>query len=154
MSTCQTASAADPDDAFLPEDCESVFHFPDSEPLIQAEFEKNIPALAVGDRRRIRPNPVSVVGRTAPDFVLDPFTVSYGTPQTVAVTARRDPEPPAALPDQRGHEEQRDRRGVGGRRALRRRGDVYYAEFRGEVTGASPGDEVEVVHGGPRAPAR
>ena len=91
MSTCQTASAVDPDDEFVPEDCESVFNFPDSEPLIQAEFEKNIPfALAVARSAQDPSNPVSVVDRTAPDFVLDPFTVSYGTPQTVAVTARRD----------------------------------------------------------------
>jgi hypothetical protein len=48
MATCQSASAVDPEDAFEPADCESVFNFPDSEPLIQAEFEKNIPfALSV-----------------------------------------------------------------------------------------------------------
>ncbi len=46
MSTCETASAVDPDDAFEPEDCESVFNFPDSEALVQAEFEKNIPFAA------------------------------------------------------------------------------------------------------------
>jgi hypothetical protein len=146
MSTCQTASAADPNDAFLPEDCESVFHFPDSEPLIQAEFEKNIPfALAVAQSAKDPSNPVSVVGRTAPDFVIDPFTVSYGTPQTVAVTARRDlrdlelrfringgPEQSAPVAEWAGGERYGDE------------GDVYYAEFRGEVTGASLGDEVQV----------
>ena len=31
MSTCETASAIDPNDAFDPDDCESVFNFPDSE---------------------------------------------------------------------------------------------------------------------------
>ena len=146
MSTCQTASAVDPDDEFVPEDCESVFNFPDSEPLIQAEFEKNIPfALAVARSAQDPSNPASVVGRTAPDFVLDPFTVSYGTPQTVAVTARRDlrnlqlrfringgSEQAATVQEWAGGERYGDE------------GDVYYAEFRGEVTGASPGDEVEV----------
>src|SRR3712207_7197894 len=35
-------------------------------------------------------DPVSVVGRTAPDFAVDSFATSYGDPQPVAVTARRD----------------------------------------------------------------
>jgi len=42
MSTCQTISAAHPDDEWLPEDCPSVFNFPDDEALVQEEFEKNI----------------------------------------------------------------------------------------------------------------
>src|SRR5215218_9870891 len=146
MSTCQTASAVDPDDAFLPEDCGSVFEFPDSEPLVQAEFDKNLPfALAVAGSADDPSNPVSVVGRTVPDFVIDPFTVSYGTPQPVAVTARRDlrdlelrfringgQEQSAAVEEWSGGERYGDE------------GDVYYAEFRGEVTGANLGDEVEV----------
>jgi hypothetical protein len=146
MSTCQTASAVDPDDAFLPEDCESVFNFPDSEPLIQAEFEKNIPfALAVARSAKDPSDPVSVVGRTAPDFVLDPFTVSYGSPQTVAVTARRDLRGLDLRYRINGGRTQRApvEEWAGGER-YGDEGDVYYAEFRGEVTGASPGDEVEV----------
>ncbi len=152
MSTCETASAADPRDAFEPEDCGSVFEFPDSEPLIQAEFEKNVPfALAVARSAQDPSNPVSVVGRTAPDFVLDPFTVSYGSPQPVAVVARRD------LQDLRLHY-----RIAGGREQTapveewaggERYGDdkdVYYAEFRGAVTGARPGQRVEVWFTGSR----
>ena len=58
---------------------------------MQAEFEKNIPfALAVAQSAQDPANPVSVVGRTAPDFAVDSFAVSYGDPQPVAVTARRD----------------------------------------------------------------
>jgi Zinc carboxypeptidase/Immune inhibitor A peptidase M6 len=145
MSTCQTASAVDPDDAFLPEECESVFNFPDSEPLIQAEFEKNVPfALAVARSAKDPSHPVSVVGRDVPDFVLDPFEVSYGSPQPVAVVARRD------LRDLELHYRidggRVQRAGVeewaGGERYGDTK-DVYYAEFRGEVTGASAGDEVE-----------
>ena len=91
MSTCETASAIDPNDAFDPDDCESVFNFPDSEALIQAEFEKNIPfAVAIARSAKDPDDPVSVVGRTAPDFQVDSFDVSYGDPQPVAVTARRD----------------------------------------------------------------
>ncbi len=48
MSTCQTASNVDPNDAWLPGDCRSIFTFPDDEKLIQQEFTKNVPfALSV-----------------------------------------------------------------------------------------------------------
>ena len=67
MSTCQTASAIDPDDQWLPEDCASGFNFPDDEELIQEEFAKNLPfALAVGESARDPDDPVSVVGRRPP----------------------------------------------------------------------------------------
>ncbi|HYO38087.1 MAG TPA: M14 family zinc carboxypeptidase [Nocardioidaceae bacterium] len=152
MSTCQTASATDPNDAFRPEDCESVFNFPDSEALIQAEFQKNIPfALAVARSAKDPSNPVSVVGRKAPDFSVDRFRVSYGDPQTVAVTARRDLR------------RLRLRYSVDGRRPVTARvrewrggerygdqGDRYYAEFRGTVRGARPGDRVTVWFTGRR----
>ena len=90
MTTCQTASASDPDDEWEPEDCVSGFIFPDDEELIQAEFAKNIPfALAVGRSALDPDDPVSVVGESTPDFVIDPFDVSYGTRQPVATIARR-----------------------------------------------------------------
>ena len=146
MSTCQTASDADPDDEWEAGDCGSVFHFPDDEELIQAEFEKNVPfAIATAQSARDPDDPVSVVGLGAPDFVVDSFDVSYGDPQPVAVTARR-----AQLFRWMNY------RINGGRtqRALvseweggERYGDdadVYYAEYRGTVRGAQPGDSVEV----------
>ena len=92
MSTCETASAVDPDDAFEPDDCESGFTFPDSEALVQAEFAKNLPfALAVAQSaaRPGRPG----VGRRPHGAGLrggHASSVSYGDPQPVAVTARRD----------------------------------------------------------------
>jgi hypothetical protein len=147
MSTCETASAADPGDAFEPDACESVFNFPDSERLIQAEFEKNVPfALSVALSAKDPSRPVSSIpGRTVPDFVLDPFTVSYGTPQTVAVDARRDlrnlelrykiaggREQSATVAEWAGGERYGDE------------GDLYYAEFRGQVRGARVGQAVEV----------
>ena len=152
MSTCETASAVDRKDAFEPEDCASVFNFPDSEALIQAEFLKNIPfALAVARSAADPDDPVSVVGRTAPDFQLDSFDVSYGDPQTVAVTARRDlrdlemrysingqPASRAAVREWRGGERYGDE------------ADRYYAEFRGVVRGAKQGDSVKVWFTGNR----
>jgi hypothetical protein len=146
MSTCQTASALKPDDEWDPDDCESVFHFPDDEALIQAEFEKNIPfALSVAKSAVDPDDPVSVLGIDTPDFRIDSFAVSYGDPQTVAVVAKR------ALSDLK-----LNYRINGGRtrtapvhewRGGERYGfenTDYYAEYRGDARGARPGDQVEV----------
>ncbi len=152
MSTCQTASAVDPDDAFEPDACESVFNFPDSEVLVQAEFEKNLPfALSVARSAADPDEPVSVVGRTAPDFAVDTFSVSYGDPQTVAVTANRDIRNLQLRYRIAGGREQRVRpqEWAGGER-YGAEGNVYYGEFRGEVRGARPGQSVEVWFTGNR----
>ncbi|MGW1060280.1 M14 family zinc carboxypeptidase [Micromonospora rubida] len=146
MSTCETASAVDPDDQWRPEDCVSGFVFPDDEKLISAEVAKNLPfALAVAKSAADPDEPVSVVGRSTPDFVVDAFDTSYGRTQQVATTARR------ALRDVRMHYVVN-----GGRpktvkvrewRGGERYGDtnnVWYAEQRGTVTGTRPGDRVEV----------
>ena len=152
MSTCETASNVDPADEFDPADCESVFNFPDSEALIQAEFEKNIPfALSVAKSAHDPSNPVSAVGRTAPDFESDPFTVSYGDPQPVAVTAKREIRGLTLNYQINGKRTQRT--GVREFRGGERYGDnmdLYYAEFRGVVRGARPGDQVKVWFTGER----
>ncbi len=155
MTTCETASASVPDDEWAPEDCISGFNFPDDEGLIQAEFEKNVPfALAVAESTHDPDDPVSVVGRTAADMVSDPFAVSYGTTQPVAVTAKR------------AIKNLRLRYSVNGGRTRthktwqwkggERYGDThddYYAEFRGKVTRTAPGDSVQVWFTG-RKPGR
>jgi hypothetical protein len=146
MSTCQTASATDPDDAYAPDDCESVFNFPDSEPLIEAEFEKNLPfALSVAESAHHPAHPVSAVGRTAPDFEVDSFDVSYGDPQTVAVTARRELRGLVLRYSIDGRRPQTapTRMWQGGER-YGDEGTTYYAEYRGTVHGARPGDHVKV----------
>ena len=152
MSTCETASAVDPDDAYEPEDCESVFNFPDSEALIQAEFEKNIPfALSVAQSAPDPDDPKSVVGRTAPDFAVDSFETSYGDPQLVAVTARRDLRKLAMKYSINGGRTYTVpvREWRGGER-YGHEAKVYYAEFRGVVRGAEPGDNVQVWFTGNR----
>jgi hypothetical protein len=153
MSTCQTISAVDPDDAFEAADCVSVFNFPDSEALVQAEFEKNLPfALSVAKSAQDPDDPVSAVGLTAPDFDVDTFSISYGDPQTVAVTARR------ALRGLKlnysingGHVRHTGTRQWKGGERYGNTGDEYYAEFRGTVRGAKVGDKVEVWFTGRRA---
>ncbi|MET0997871.1 MAG: M14 family zinc carboxypeptidase [Marmoricola sp.] len=146
MSTCQTASAVDPDDAFDPADCESGFNFPDDETLVQAEFEKNVPfALAVAQSARNPAHPVSPVGRTAPDFEVDSFDVSYGDPQTVAVSARRELRRLSLHYSINGGRTRsaQTRLWQGGER-YGEEGTTYYAEYRGLVRGAKKGDRVRV----------
>ena len=146
MTTCQTVSASIPDDEWLPEDCVSGFNFPDDEELIQAEFAKNIPfALSVAKSTHDPDDPVSAVGLKAADLVIDPFSVSHGTTQPVAVTAKR------ALLDKRLNYRVNGGRTVsttvsewtGGERYGDTHSD-YYAEYRGTVRGTRPGDSVEV----------
>ena len=146
MSACQTASAADPNDAFDPAGCSSLFDFPDDEALVAAEFAKNVPfALAAARSAPDPDNPVSPVGRTTPEFVVDSFDVSYGDPQTVAVTARRDQRQRRLNYRVNGGPTRRARvdEWEGGER-YGGESDIYYAEFRGEVTGTRTGDSVEV----------
>lgn len=152
MATCVTASNSDPDDEWLAGDCGSVFEFPDDEELVQAEFLKNLPfALAVGSSADDPDNPESVVGRTAEQFRVDSFSISHGSPQTVAVVANR------ALRNVRM------RYRIAGR-AMRTasvsewkggerygaEGNTYYAELRGQVRGARAGEQVEVWFTGTR----
>jgi hypothetical protein len=146
MSTCEAASAVDPDDEWEPADCASGFHFPDDEGLIQAEFEKNIPfALAVAESALDPDDPVSVVGRDAEDFRVDTFDVSYGDGQLVGVWAK------VALRDvvMRYRINGGDELGTavtewrGGERYGHENND-YYAELRGRVEGTKRGDNVEV----------
>ncbi len=149
MTTCEVASAIDPNDAFDPADCESGFNFPDDEGLIQGEFLKNVPfALAVAQSAADPDDPVSVVGVDTPDFQIDSFSVSYGGKQTVAVVAKR------ALRDVKV-----EYRINGGRvrtasvsewKGGERYGfenDDYYAEYRGTVR-AKAGDAVQVWFSG------
>ncbi len=146
MSTCEAASDSDPNDEWEAADCGSGFEFPDDEGLVQAEFEKNIPfALSVAKSADDPDDPESVVGREAEDFRVDTFEVSHGDPQTVAVVAKR------ALDDVR-----LNYRINGGRTQTARvseweggerygdENDDYYAELRGLVRGADPGDDVTV----------
>ncbi|MEU1244545.1 M14 family zinc carboxypeptidase [Micromonospora parva] len=155
MSTCEAASAVDPDDQWRPEDCVSGFIFPDDEALIAGEVGKNLPfALAVARSAADPDEPVSVVGRSTPDFVVDAFDTSYGRTQQVASITRR------ALKNVRMHYMVNGGRpktvAVREWRGGERYGDThddYYAELRGTVSGAKPGDRVEVWFTGnkPRA---
>ncbi|MEU3511821.1 M14 family zinc carboxypeptidase [Streptomyces longwoodensis] len=148
MSTCQTASALDPNDQWNAADCQSVFNFPDDEKLIQQEFAKNVPfALSVAETAAHPDTPASSVGLTAAEFTPAPFTTSYarGADQEVSVVVRkavRNKElayrvnggrtHTAALRPWRGGET------YGGD------DNLYFDEYRAKVHGAGLGDSVEV----------
>ncbi|MGA3541123.1 M14 family zinc carboxypeptidase [Micromonosporaceae bacterium DT194] len=146
MSTCEAAAASDPDDEWHPQDCVSGFIFPDDERLVAAEVAKNLPfALAVARSAADPDEPVSVVGRHTPDFVVDAFDVSYGRDQQVAVITRR------ALKNVRMNYRINNGRtrsvAVREWRGGERYGDTndrYFAEMRAGVTGARAGDRVQV----------
>ncbi|MGH8969147.1 MAG: M14 family zinc carboxypeptidase [Actinomycetes bacterium] len=155
MTTCEVASAKYPDDPWEPEDCASGFNFPDDERLIQEEFEKNIPfALSVAESTLDPDDPVSTVGLDAADLVADPFSVSHGTTQPVAVTAKR------ALTSKKLNYKVNGgatvTKNVSEWAGGERYGDThddYYAEYRGTVTGTRSGDKVEVWFTGSDAAA-
>ncbi|OKK08490.1 peptidase M14 [Streptomyces sp. CB03234] len=149
MSTCATASRVDPNDAWDPADCASIFTFPDDERLIQQEFAKNVPfALAVAESAARPDDPVSPVGADAPPFVPDTFTTSYaydGDDQEVAVTARkslRDKELKYRVNGGRTHDQRLD--AWEGGETYGGEDNLYYDEYRAEVQDGEPGDTVEV----------
>ena len=148
MSTCEAAVQSVPDDEWDLTDCAGLtgFEFPDDEELVQAEFAKNIPfALSVAQSAKDPDDPVSVVGRTAEDFRIDSFDVSYGDPQKVAVIAKRALKAVTMQYRINGGRTRIStaREWQGGER-YGDENDDYYAERRGIVRGANPGDKVEV----------
>jgi hypothetical protein len=123
-----------------------VFHLPDDEALIQNEFENNIAfALAVAKSAQDPDDPVSVVGRDTPNFVVDSFSVSYGDPQEVAVTVKRAVRAVTMQFRINGGRTMRvaTHEWRGGERYGFENTD-YYHERRGTLRGASAGDQVEV----------
>ncbi|MFF4170443.1 M14 family zinc carboxypeptidase [Streptomyces sp. NPDC001744] len=148
MSTCATASRLDPNDAWNPADCASVFTFPDDEKLIQAEFAKNVPfALAVAETAAHPDRPVSPVGIEAPDFTPKTFTTSYarGGEQEVAVTARKSLRGKTlAYRVNGGRVRTGQLRAWKGGETYGGEDNLYFDEYRGVVEGARPGDSVQV----------
>ncbi|MER5996635.1 M14 family metallopeptidase [Streptomyces viridosporus] len=148
MSTCQTASEVDPDDAWRPDDCRSTFTFPDDEKLIQQEFAKNVPfALSVAESAAHPDRPSSAVGSQAADFTPAAFTTSYarGGDQEVSVVVRkavRDKELKYRVNGGRTHGEAL-RPWKGGER-FGGEDNLHFDEYRAGIGHGEPGDEVEV----------
>jgi hypothetical protein len=148
MSTCQTASDVDPNDAWKSEDCESVFNFPDDEKLIGQEVAKNIDfALAVAKTAAHPDQPVSVPGIKAPDFTPDTFTTSYarGGDQEVSVVVRksvRGKELNYRINGGRTHDE--GLKAWKGGETYGGEDNIRFDEYRAEIGDADVGDKVEV----------
>ncbi|MGY6022242.1 M14 family zinc carboxypeptidase [Streptomyces spinosirectus] len=148
MSTCQTASNADPNDRWNAADCRSVFNFPDDEHLIQQEFEKNIPfALSVAETAPHPDRPSSSLGLTAADFTPAEFATSYsrGADQEVSVVVRkaiRDKELKYRVNGGRTHDT--PLRAWKGGETYGGDDNLRFDEYRAKVRDGDPGDKVEV----------
>lgn len=131
----------------LEEGCDGCgFVFPDDEALVQAEFEKNLAfAMDIAGSARTPADPVSHLGTTTPDFVVDDFPVSHGTEQPVQVDVKR------RLGPVRLHYRVNGGRAVSTSTQEWRGGeryganyDAHYRRMRGTVRGTAPGDRVTV----------
>ena len=148
MSTCQTASDLDPNDAWNAADCQSVFNFPDDEKLIQQEFAKNIPfALSLAESAAQPDQPKSSLGLSAADFTPAAFSTSYarGADQEVSVVVRksvRDKELKYRVNGGRTYD-QALRPWKGGE-TYGGEDNLYFDEYRAKVQDGVPGDKVEV----------
>jgi hypothetical protein len=124
----------------------SGFVFQDVEADVQAEFERHVQfALDMARSADDPSDPESWQGREAPNFEVSSFDVSYGSPQTVQVNARRDL---GRVWLKYRINNGRERTGWtwewrGGER-YGKTGDNWYHRLRGKVYGADPGDSVKV----------
>jgi hypothetical protein len=125
---------------------DSVFKFQDSDSDLEDAFEKNIPfALDVARSAKDPANPVSHLGNTVPDFVPSSFGISYGSPQTVQVDAKRELGDVTLHYSIGGGRERTAKTDEwDGGKVYGQNGDVYFHRMRGEVKGAKPGDDVKV----------
>lgn len=123
-----------------------TFDFPDDEALIQAEFELNLPFAMDIARSTVDPaEPVSHLGNSVEPIYVDEFPVSYGDPQPVQANLLRklgDAEMVYRIGDGEPVREPTEEWEGGERYGAS--GDVYYRRVRGMVSGAEPGDVVEV----------
>ena len=138
LSECQTVA---PD----PNSCASVFNFPDDEALIQEEFEKNLPfALDIAHSAQNPYEPVSHLGNTAPDFVLDEFAVSHGSSQTIQATiSRQISNPQLRYRINNAGSRIASTSEWGGGKRYGGNFNKYYRDVRATIDGLQPGDSVE-----------
>lgn len=143
----------------LSEGCDGCgFVFPDDEDLVQAEFERNLPfALSVVRSADDPANPETVTGLETEPFSFDTedayksglplanlrFTESYGSPQPVAVLAQRSLGPVTLKWRVNGGATQSAAASEWTGEDYTPAG-VHYHQVRADVTGAQPGDSVEV----------
>ena len=129
----------------------SVFAFQDNEADVQAEFERHVQFAL--DLARSAPDPTHpeshLTASTRPNFVVDKFNVSYGSPQTVQVNARRDLGPVPAHWQVNGGTTHTVNQPVDRRPALRRRGRLLVPPHARPGRRQRPGDDVKVWFSAP-----
>jgi hypothetical protein len=121
------------------------FIYQDDEASVQAEFSKNVDfAMDLLKSAKKPDEPVSHLGNTAPDFVPTTFSISHGDPQTVEVDAKRSLGSVRVFWQINGGRVQRGdlQEWQGGERYGE--SGTYYHRLRGQVSGAKPGDKVQV----------
>ena len=124
----------------------SGFEFQDDEDDVEAEFQRQLLfSLDLARSANDPASPSSHMGNGVDDFYVDDFTVSYGDPQSVEVSAKK------SLGDVRlryrindGKVQQAPTKAAPGGERFNNEKGVYYQRLRGEVKGTEPGDEVEV----------
>jgi murein tripeptide amidase MpaA len=124
----------------------SGFEFEDDEDEIELEFRRHLLfSLDLAKSAADPANPDSHMGNTAPNFRVDRFSQSWGDPQPVQATVKRElgnvtmkfrigDGPVQTVPTTEWQ---------GGERYGKDTG-VYYHRVRGVVTGTKPGDQVRV----------
>jgi hypothetical protein len=137
----------------------SVFVYPDSESAVQDEFERHVQFAL--DLARSAPDVTHPKSHLSPafdpaNFVVDKFNVSYGSPQTVQVNARRDLGAIQAHWQVNGGATHTvsTSEWQGGLR-YGDEGDYWYHRMRAQVgAGAKPGDNVKVWFSAPNKNAQ
>lgn len=128
----------------------SGFEFEDNDGAIGNEFKRHKPfALDLAESADDPDEPDSHLGNTADNFYVDSFAESYGDPQVVQVLAKRSLGAIELNYRINGGATQQTTTSEwsGGERYYTEPG-VYYHKVRGNVTGTSPGDSVEVWFSG------
>jgi Zinc carboxypeptidase len=122
------------------------FVFPDSPRQVQAEFRRYLPFAKDVMRSAADPaRPSSHLGNKTKPMYVNRFDESWGDPQTVQVTARRDLGPvKLRYRINRGPVQTRSTSEWHGGERFGDAGDLYYRVMRGKVRGTSPGDKVQV----------
>jgi murein tripeptide amidase MpaA len=120
------------------------FEFEDDETEVEQEFQRHRKfSLDLAESAGEPDDPESHLGNETEDFYVDRFGVSYGDPQPVQVTAKRELGKVYLHYRVDGGSEQRvkTREFKGGERYYKDTG-VYYHRLRGKVRGTHPGQEV------------
>jgi hypothetical protein len=124
----------------------SGFVFQDVEADVQAEFERHAQfAIDLARSAKDPAHPVGHLNNDIPLFEVNSFAFSFGSPQTVQANVHRDVEDVHAhYRINGGRERSADAFEWRGGEKYGDKGDYFYRRVRAKISGAKPGDKVEV----------